>query len=179
MTDREVLWRVGQRALQMIEDNIRDGVDYQGAKYAYSTNPFARPAGRIKGRKKLEEEGRLKSFTTAKGKLWVVVTGGYKDWRAIQGLNPDGDFLQASGRMMRNLQVLPTSADTVRIGFTDPEQAKKALWLSVTGAGRSRKLWRFLGLRPQQERELAEYAATLTSEAAIRQAALRIAQATS
>lgn len=171
-----ILNKVGQRALQMIEDNIRAGVDSDGQRYSYSTRPFAMPARRIKGRKALEAEGRIRTFTTAQGKLWMVVTGGYRDWRIMQGADPDGDFLTMSGRMLRNLQVLPPSEDSVRIGFTDTEQAQKALWLSVTGAGRSRKLWRFMGLQKSQERELAEYAAVLCAEEAIKDATKRLIQ---
>lgn len=158
---RDALQKVGMRALEMIEENIAAGRSYDGTKYSYSTKPFARPVGKLPGRKKFQAEGRLKMFTTKQGHLWAVVTGGYKDWRAMNKLNPNGDYLQATGAMLRNLSVVEVDDEKVRLGFTDPTQRRKALWLEVTGAGRSRRLWKFLGLSDTQQQELAEYAATL------------------
>lgn len=158
---REVMQKVGMRALEMIEENIAAGVSYDGTRYAYSTKPFARPIGKLTGRAKMVKEGRLKLFNTAEGKLWAVVTGGYKDWRRMNKLNPDGDYLQATGAMLRNLNVVEATDTTVRLGFTDPTQRRKAFWLEVTGASRSRRLWKFLGLSDQQREELAAYAASL------------------
>jgi hypothetical protein len=82
----------------------------------------------------------------------------------MTGLNPNGDFLQAKGDMMRNLNVIEVTDTTARLGFTSPEQARKALWLSVTGASKSRRLWLFMGLSQPQQQELAEYAATLVTD---------------
>ena len=160
---REIMQAIGVRAIEMIEENIANGIGYDGSRFAYSEQPFARPVGRLPGRRSFEKEGRLKLFTANSGALWAVVTGGYADWRAMQGLNPHGDFLQVTGKMLRNMGIIGIGADQVRIGFDDPVQAKKALWLNVLGAGSSRRLWKFLGLQPHQRTELAEYAATLFS----------------
>lgn len=165
---KDVLRKIGVRAVQMISDNVRLGLDSKGNRFSYSTRPFAMPGGKFRNAKGFVEEGRLEAFTTPKGKLWYVVTGGYKDLRSMRGQNPEGDFLQVTGAMMRNLNVTRVTDTSVRIGFDDPAQEKKALWLSVTGAGRSRRLWRFMGLRPEQEHELAEFAGQLVVGSALK-----------
>jgi len=79
----------------------------------------------------------------------------------MRGQNPEGDYLQATGAMMRSLNVTKLTETSVSVGFDDPVQEQKALWLSVTGAGRSRRPWRFMGLQAAQEVELAEYVGQL------------------
>lgn len=158
---KDVLRQIGVRAVQMISDNVRLGVDSKGNRFSYSTKPFAMPGGKFRGVKGFIEEKRLEAFTTKSGHLWYVVTGGYKDLRRMRGQNPEGDYLQATGAMMRNLNVTKLTDASVSIGFDDPVQEQKALWLSVTGVGRSRRLWRFMGLQPAQEAELAEFAGKL------------------
>ncbi len=151
----ELLKRVGVRVVQMIEDNVRKGISSDGRRFAYSTRPFARPLTRSPKNKEFIAQGRLVPYLTKKGKLWAVVPGGYKDWRSMKGLNPDGDFLQDSGEMMRNLAVIGVTDDAAILGFTDEEAAKKAFWLNDVGAGKSRRLMKFLGIRPEQRKELA------------------------
>jgi len=159
MERTDIMQRLAVRALAMIEENIAAGVSYDGRQYQYSTKPFARPVRSLRDLKKFIGEGRVKPFTTAKGKLWALIPGGYRDWRTMNGLNPDGDFLQVRGAMLRNLGVLSVTGDTATLGFDDPEQREKAFWLQVTGVGPARTLWRFLGLTEAQQNELAEMAA--------------------
>lgn len=40
------------------------------------------------------------------------------------------------------------------IGYNDREQAKKAYWFNVSGVGKSRKLWKFLGITQEQKDKL-------------------------
>jgi hypothetical protein len=165
-----VLKRLGQRALQLIEEGVRDGIDIEGKPYAYSTKPFVRPLGgpdlnatqlnrvrtriRTEGKRKPEDK-TLQPFTTERGSLWVRIPGGYKSWKELVFNRVDGGpFLQGRGDMLRAMAVTQVSEDAVTLGFTDPEQAQKAFWLNVSGAGKSRKLWRFFGLRPEQQQAL-------------------------
>ena len=146
----------------MILDNAREGIDIKGKKYQYSTKPFARPYDpSLKGIKGYVADKRLELFRTKQDKLWMIVTKGYKDYRMMRGQDPDGDFLTVSGAMLRNLQVTSLTDTDVTLGFTDSVQLKKALWFNVMGVGKGKKLWEFLGLRKQQEEELARYAASL------------------
>lgn len=152
----------------MIKDNIAQGVDIDGKPYEYSEKPFARPwfGTRLKKSeiKSFVSEGRVKPFRTKSGSLWMVVEKGYKDFRRMRGQKEDGDFLTDRGTMLRNMKILETTDDSFKIGFSDAVQLKKALWFNVMGVGKSKKLWRFLGLRKEQETELADYAASLVTE---------------
>lgn len=103
----------------------------------------------------------MRKFTTKHGKLWYLIYGGYRSWREINKRNPDGDFLQWSGQMLRSISAKQESDDRAVIYFADAESAKKAFWLNVSGAGRSRKLWKFFGLTKENEQKLLEYAAEL------------------
>ncbi|HRK05240.1 MAG TPA: hypothetical protein PLW14_09105 [Chlorobiota bacterium] len=162
MPSKAIMTAVGLRVIEMIEDNIRRGESYDGTKFRYSERPFAMPAGATRLGPRMKafiKDGRLTAYMAKGKRLWVVIPKGYKDLRSMRGQNAAGDFLTASGRMLRNLQILSVTDTTVKIGFSDPEQEQKALWLNVTGVGRSRRLWRFLGLSPQQQDELAAIAA--------------------
>ena len=67
-------------------------------------------------------------------------------------MNPSAanDLLTYRGEMLRDMNIVNNSNNSTVIGFTDPVQARKAFWLNVSGVGRSRKLWKFLGLRKEQ-----------------------------
>lgn len=162
---QDIMNKIAVRARQMILDNVTKGIDIDGKRYGYSETPFARPYDpKLKGVKGLVKEGRLMLFLKGKQRFWMVVKKGYKDYRRMKGQNPDGDFLQVSGAMLRNLQITELTDTSFTLGFTDAVQLKKALWFNVMGVGKSKKLWKFLGLRKEQETELAEYAASLMTE---------------
>lgn len=149
----------------MILENVAAGLDIHGKKYKYSTRPFARPFDpKLKGVKGLAKEGRLTIFLRGKTRHWMVVTGGYEDYRRMKGKNPTGDWLTDTGAMLRNLQIIELTDESASLGFTDPLQLKKATWLNIEGAGKGKRLWQFLGLRKEQEIELAQYAASLLTE---------------
>jgi|YNPBryulayer2012_1023412.scaffolds.fasta_scaffold130277_1 hypothetical protein len=50
------------------------------------------------------------------------------------------------------------------ISFSDPLSEKKAFFLNISGVGKSRKLWKFLGLTKENEKILLEYAESLISQ---------------
>lgn len=167
---RATFQKIGSIALQMINENIRAGKSYDGEMFRYSENPFWRPydptIAKKLGKPGEREDGALyKLLTNKDGKLSMLVFG-YKAYKAKIYPDSAGDFLTATGKMLRNLQItkIDESAGVVTLGFTDPEQEKKAFYLNVSGAGPSRKLWRFLGLTKAQETELAEIAAKEFSE---------------
>ncbi|MHB2150577.1 hypothetical protein ACX8XP_16105 [Calditrichota bacterium LG25] len=67
--------------------------------------------------------------------------------------------------MLRNLKIIKAENNQVIIGFTDPIQAQKAFWLNISGVGRSRKLWKLLGLRKEQWEQLKNrYGLDITAE---------------
>ncbi len=158
----EIMNKIAVRARQMILENIRQGIDINGKRFSYSEKPFARPFDkRIKGYKQLIKDERLTVFKKDGKNNWMVVEGGYKDYRRMRGQNPDGDFLTDTGAELRNFQIIELTATIARLGFTDPKQLKKSLWQNTMGVGKSKKLWQWMGLRKEQVKELAEYAASL------------------
>lgn len=148
---------LGFKAIELINNQIDKGVDADGKPFEYSTRPFAMPR---KGKfpKMFEKSGRIKYFKSKKGRLWQLVTGGYKDWRRMNNRNPEGDFLNWSGSMLRSMSSRADGANKAVVYFAIPEDAKKAFWFNVSGAGKSRKLWKFFGLTPQNENVLAQFA---------------------
>lgn len=130
MERADIMQRLAVRAVAMIEESIAAGVSYDGRAYKYGTKPFARP---LRDLERFVDEGRVKPFTTTQGKLWALIPGGYRDWRSMHGLNPGGDVLQASGVILRNLNVLSVTGDRATLGFDDPVQREKAFWLQGDG----------------------------------------------
>ncbi len=147
--NRELMRTVGNRVLEMIEDNIQAGVDIDGKKFAYSTKTFYRPYNE-KLHKKLtkSQQGKLYSIITGKsGKLGMLIHG-YKQYK--EHFAPGAGFLEWTGALLRDMSIIKLDSNKVIIGFTDPELAQRAFWLNKSGVGRSRKLWKFFGLRREQ-----------------------------
>lgn len=164
---RQLKLQMGFYIIELINKQIIDGVDVDGKKYAYSTKPFARPVGgsKLKRIASLEKEGKLHRFRTKEGKLWMVVTGGYRSLREMQGRDPDGDFLQSTGQMLRSM-VPSVQGEDVVVKFSDARSARLAFYFTVSGVGKSRKLWKFLGLTDASRQQLIEeFGAALTQEA--------------
>lgn len=148
---------LAQRALQYVNQQIDEGVDADGKAYEYSTRPFARPRGGAPLKssvKQLEKQGRLETFRNGTGKLWMLVTGGYKDYREMTGRQPDGDFLTFTGKLRASMFAKPHGQGAVMIGFAGQRNATIAFYMNVSGVGRGRKLWKFLGLTPDNQRAL-------------------------
>lgn len=161
---------IALKAIEMINENIRKGFSYDGEQFQYSTKPFGMPynqkSARAMGKPRSQKnpEGLYSVVRSKKrgGKMWMIVFGGYKQFK--EKVNPEAkdDFLTWSGRMLRNMKTLEVNEEkmTAQIGFTDPAQTQKAFWFNVSGVGKSRKLWKFLGLSPAQQQELAEFSAS-------------------
>lgn len=162
-----IINQIAFRAIELIEEQVSQGIDIDGKSYEYSTKPFALPAGKKRFAKKMFDNdskkyvGQMRKFKAKSGKFWYLVHGGYRSWRELNNRNPDGDFLQWSGQMLRSISARQDNANSSTIYFTDAESAQKAFWFNVSGVGRSRRLWKFFGLTKENEQKLAEYAAEL------------------
>lgn len=157
----KLLEKIGFKAIELINEQVAAGIDADGKPYQYSSKSFAMPAGKKKFPKSLEKEGRLIKFTNRKGKLWQIVKGGYKDWRKINNRNPEGDFLVWSGKMLKSMSARAEQGNRAVVYFSSASEAQKAYWLNISGAGRSRKLWKFFGLTSANKERLAQYAAAI------------------
>jgi hypothetical protein len=162
---QNILQLLSVRAVELINEQIERGIDAEGKPYRYSTKPFARPVGGIprfgQFSKNAQKEGRLKIFSTQKNSKWGLFTRGYADYRSLTGRNPDGDYLEFSGEMLASMTGFARQPNQVVVGFSSQKAAERAFWLNVSGVGRSRKLWKFLGLTPDNEKILVDYAAEL------------------
>lgn len=153
-----LLTGIGNAALAMIEENIRNGVDADGKPYNYSTNPFYRPYNpSLCGQLGKANEGKLYNIVHSKktGQLGMIIMG-YDAYKKAVNPSAYGNFLTWSGKMLRSMNIIHKGDNSVTIGFTDPQQAQKAAWLNVSGVGKGRKLWKFMGLQPKQVGRLKE-----------------------
>lgn len=137
------------QVLKLIKQNTRVGIDADGQPFApYSTLPFVRPAAGLqkKALKSLEQSKLLTYFNTKEGKLWVLIQGGYAALKKAQYPGDNTVNLSAKGSMLRSLGVLSVDEGGGVIGFTRQEEAEKASYHILTGAGKRKTLRNFLGL---------------------------------
>jgi phage gpG-like protein len=153
---KKLLEVAGVYVLGQIEENIRKGIDADGKAFAYSENPFFRPFDEALY-KKLKKNPDLASIVHSKstGTFGFLIQG-YKKFKEYVYPSAADKFLTVKGKMLRDMKVVSVTDAEAVIGFNDPVQAQKAFWLNVSGAGKSRKLWKFLGVTPQQEKLLAD-----------------------
>jgi hypothetical protein len=149
------LLRFGYRAIQLIQERTAKGDGLDGKFASYSTNPLAVPSGIAtkRARKALQGAGKLQYFKR-KGKLWVVVQGGYAELKRAVFTNAKGNTgvpnLMVTGQMMGSLQAKVAGENAVVLTFDNQEAARKAFYHHVSGAGKRRVVRRFLGLRDEE-----------------------------
>jgi acyl-CoA synthetase (NDP forming) len=152
---QDALLRFGYRAIQLIQERTAKGDGLDGKFASYSTNPLAVPSGMAskRARKALQGAGKL-SYFKRKGKLWMVVQGGYAELKRAVFTNAKGNTgvpnLMVTGQMMGSLQAKVAGENSVVLTFDNPEAARKAFYHHVSGAGKRRVLRRFLGLREEE-----------------------------
>ena len=156
---QQAMYRAGLMAVKMIRDRTLAGKDVDGQSFKpYSTQPFARPAGGLTKTARANLKG-LTKFFRRNGSLWMLVEGGYKAFKdAVYGDSSTVN-LQAEGHLLRSLTVLEpvdTATGVVRVGFTRSEEAEKAYWHNVSGAGKSRAIRKFMGLTEAEKKIIAK-----------------------
>jgi len=142
-------------ALASIEENIRKGIDYEGKKFSYSDKDFFRPFDPkiYRGIKKNPDLGDV--IKSKSGKLGFIIHG-YGKFKKYFNPQAANDYLTWSGQMLRNMNLINISDTEAVIGFSEGRQAQKAYWFNISGAGRSRKLWKFLGITERQKLKLSD-----------------------
>lgn len=160
--------KLAYKAIELINEQVNEGIDIDGNKYKYSEKPYWRPyskkiADKLGGK---NGEGKLYNIVAGKtkGKLGMIILGGYKAYRSAFGRDTEGDFLQFTGNMLAALDVISSDGKEVEIGFNDKKAADIAFWLNVSGAGRSRKLWKFMGLTAENQGKLADLSGIATNQ---------------
>jgi hypothetical protein len=163
-----IAW-IALEAIKMINEQVEKGIDINGNKYAYSTNPMRIPYKKRLA-KYLKSKDRLTVYKEA-GKLRMLVHGGYKDYRKMMDRDADGDFLQFTGAMMAALVITSNDMYSATIGFNDALSAKKALMLNNYGVGAAHKLWKFFGFTKENLAKIESYCKdiiTITGEMEIK-----------
>jgi len=157
---KDIMQRIALRTVELLNDQLRQGIDSDGKRYSYSTKPFVRPLGRLRNYKQLAKRGEISLFTAKRsGNLWIYVKGGYRAYRAMTGRDPDGDFLTYSGRMLQAMGGRALNDKNAQVFLADPQAARQVFWLNFSGAGKSRKVWKFFNLTKENEEKLAKEAA--------------------
>ncbi|MEN6294706.1 MAG: hypothetical protein ABFD61_01090 [Chloroherpetonaceae bacterium] len=134
------------RALELMREQIDEGIDIDGKRYKYSERTFYVPySKKLLAKLGKSEEGKLYKIIRGKnGKLGILILGGYKAYK--QKLAASMDFLIWSGEMLNALTIQIINKDSAKIAFNNKEAAERAYFLNVSGVGKSRKLWKFFGL---------------------------------
>lgn len=145
---------VGQRVVELINENVAAGRGPDGELAPYGVHPFARPIGGLPKVvvKRLDDAGAIQRFTTAGGQQWIVVLGGYVALK--RALNPawTGKVdLAVTGDMMRQLSVIRADGEGIEIGFLTREASEKAFWIE-----NARRPRHFLGLTTEQYASLGD-----------------------
>ncbi len=159
IVDQVMLTRVGLKGVAIIRKRTESGVFLPGSSANaenYSTTPMPLPYGKLRGKlsgKKAKEEG-FRVFTSKSGRVWIVLPGGYKQYRQLYGKAADKVTLSWSGRMLRNLKLISASGDTAELGFDDAEEDRIASYHNTLGAGKSRRKHVFMGFTEGEEEQL-------------------------
>ncbi len=149
---RYLLEKAGNYVLAYIYENIQKGVDAKGNPFAYSKRPFYRPYNQALYKKMggASGYGKLFTITQSKGGRLGFIIMGYDAFKQAVYPGSYGSFLTVTGKLLRSMKVTSVNDSRAVIGFTGTRNQLIATYLNETGAGRGRKLWQFLGIRPEQ-----------------------------
>lgn len=148
----KLLLTAALKVVAYIEENIKAGIDYEGNKFQYSQKPFYRPFSEsIYKKLGKSNKGKLYEIVTSKnGKKGMIILG-YDQYKKYMSPNTYNTYLTYTGSMLRSLTLIKIDNNQAIIGFTNRSDAEKAYYLNVSGAGKSRKLWKFLGITTKQK----------------------------
>jgi hypothetical protein len=172
VVDNVFLKSIGTQVVVIIRRRVAKGEFLPGTtSNEYSTKPFAMPLGAamksIQGKITKEDlnnkmgPSRFQIFHSKNnGELWVLILGGYKQYRALGGRQNSKVDLNWTGRMLRNLGITQTNVaqSEIEVGFTSEEEKKKAFWHNVVGAGKSHSKHVFMGLTDSEVKYLTDFA---------------------
>jgi hypothetical protein len=147
LTDRKTMARIGVEAIGIIRRRTERGVDHKGKKFSgYSTGAYLQkidmgdmPGGNTaKMRKHYNSQQK---WTRKKRKestaRFVWMSGGYKQFREVQGRSTKVN-LSFTNLMMKGLKLKWVKDASVLLGFRG-EQARKAYYHNISGAGKSKQ----------------------------------------
>jgi len=141
--------QIALHCLRLIRDRTQDGLDVNDMPFkAYSTRTFKMPVSN--GTKRalgiLKSQGDVE-YRILGGVKYAIVKGGYLNYKRAyiqsSGNSWNGKVdLTMTGAMLRDLNVIETSNNSFKLGFTNIEMSQRAL--KNIDRGRD-----FLGLSPK------------------------------
>ena len=165
---KALLLRIGKHAIAIIQMRTAKGKFLPGSSpdaENYSTKPFAMPLGAISKNavryKMLKDQydDETELFRSKKSqKLWVAIAKGYKWLREQYGRGSSNVDLVMSRKLMRSIEVIKVDVKTglIEIAHNDERSDKIALYHNQLGAGKSKKIRKYLGLTDDELEGLGE-----------------------
>jgi hypothetical protein len=166
-----VLLKLGEKVLAIIQARTLRGEFLPGStSKGYSTKSAGMPYGGLVARigngkaaaflKTIKDGGADKVYTNGKsGKMWITLSGGYKQLRELGGRETDRVTLNWTGQMLSALKSrvgANNNSPTVEMYFTNSE-ADRIAGFHEQGAGRNRIKRIFMGLSQQEQAPLESW----------------------
>lgn len=168
MFSQKSLKNIARFVIQKIHERTIAGIDADGEQFVpYSTTPFALPSGAVNLRTRALLKNDIKFFKK-KGKLWIIILGGYKALKSA-AYDQDGGTVNmtATGKMLTALAITNVGENSFTIGFNKADAANKAYYHNVAGVGKKKTIRRFLGITKAETISAAEIAASELTEDAL------------
>jgi hypothetical protein len=168
IVDNVIMAKAGTYGVTIIRRRVREGIYLDGSSdnaTEYSSKPFAMPFGGLQTSALKKQISGMKDndapkyfISKSSGNIWILITGGYKQLREIAGKQTDKVTMTWSGRMMRNLKVLPDSATnrSVTVGFDDATAQRIANYHNIDGAGKSKRMHVFMNFTDDEKKKIAD-----------------------
>lgn len=147
---------IAYKAIAFINENIAEFKDFEGKKFLPYTFPYWWKKYKSKLEKKLKRTRKTKKPIE---KFKEKAIGQFQQ-------NAHRVTLADSGLMLASMVPIKIEENqqneiSITIGFKQKEASERAIYHNFSGAGKNRKLRRFLGISREQTDELAEYSASL------------------
>lgn len=172
LINRALLLQIGSRVLLVIKERTLAGKFLPGSTGSskYSTTPMPLPFGALQKTvqnsmtvRNLIDSEEAVVFKSKAGKKWILLKGGYEQFRELAGKQTDHVTLTWTGQMIRDLKVksVDVRSATVTIGFTDARSEEIADYHQNKGAGKAKITHKFLGLTGTEFNQLLDYISRL------------------
>ena len=165
---RALLINVGTQVINIIKLRTLAGEFLAGSTggRTYSRTPMPLPLSGLpafartkKNLKMLVAAGEARIFTSLRSRAtWIILTGGYEQFRKLAGRETDHVTLNWTGSMMRNLKIVrvDTTTPEVVVGFDEGRSGRLASYHNTLGAGKRHVTHKFLGLTDEETRSLEQ-----------------------
>ncbi len=164
LVDDIILIRLSAGVIAIIRDRVNAGQYLEGSSPnagQYSTTPMPLPFGKLEkavSKKELQNKDKYTIFTAKSGNKWVIIQGGYKEYRRLCGKESDKVVMSWTGKMMQNLGIVEKVPGSIGVGFSDPDMERLAIFHNISGVGKSHRRHVFFDLSKEERAQLTKYA---------------------